>query len=103
MIFLKFNFLKVTGNTPLMYAAMENKLVLVRKMIQLGCEVNAVNKEGYSSLHLGAMYAREPLVALLLSNGANVSITGGVRSFLFFHNLTYIYSLECGKFNLKIG
>ena len=62
-----------------MYAAMENKLILVRKMIKLGCEVNAVNKEGYSALHLGSMYAREPLVSLLLSNQADPSITGGVR------------------------
>ena len=61
-----------------MYAAMENKLILVRKMIKLGCEVNAVNKEGYSALHLGSMYAREPLVSLLLSNQADPSITGGV-------------------------
>ena len=61
-----------------MYAAMENKLVLVRKMIKLGCDVNAVNKEGYSALHLGSMYAREPLVSLLLSHQADPSITGGV-------------------------
>ena len=57
---------------------MENELILVRKMIKLGCEVNAVNKEGYSVLHLGSMYAREPLVSLLLSNQADPSITGGV-------------------------
>ena len=61
-----------------MYAAMENKLVLVRQIIRLGCDVNAVNKEGYSALHLGSMYAREPLVSLLLSKGANPSLTGGV-------------------------
>ena len=69
-----------------MYAAMENKLILVRKMINLGCEVNAVNKEGYSALHLGSMYAREPLVSLLLSNHADPSITGGVgiKSILFY-------------------
>ena len=57
---------------------MENKLILVRKMIKLGCDVNAVNKEGYSALHLGSMYAREPLVSLLLSHHADPSITGGV-------------------------
>ena len=67
---------------------MENKLILVRKMIKLGCEVNAVNKEGYSALHLGSMYAREPLVSLLLSNQADPSITGGVgiESILFIVN-----------------
>lgn len=35
---------KVTGNTPLMYAAMENKLSMVDRMIDLGCDINAKNK-----------------------------------------------------------
>ena len=79
---------QVTGNTPLMYAAMENKLIIVRQMIKMGCDINAVNKEGYSALHLGSMYAREPLVSLLLSKGANPSLTGGVSIFL-----TTLYSI----------
>ena len=61
-----------------MYAAMENKLVIVRQMLKMGCHINAVNKEGYSALHLGSMYAREPLVSLLLFKDANPSLTGGV-------------------------
>ncbi len=36
--------MKVTGNTPLMYAAMENKLSLMDRMVDLGCEVSAKNK-----------------------------------------------------------
>ena len=65
-----------------MYAAMENKETLVRQMLKLGCEINAVNKEGYSPLHLGSMYAREPLVSLLLSNEANPNLTGGVSIYV---------------------
>ena len=61
-----------------MYAAMENKLNLVNDLVKLGCDVNATNKERYTALHLGAMYAREPLVTLLLSKGADVTLTGGV-------------------------
>ncbi len=34
----------VTGNTPLMYAAMENKLSMVDRMLDLGCDINAKNK-----------------------------------------------------------
>ena len=61
-----------------MYAAMENKLNLVSHMIKLGCDINALNKEGYTALHLGSMYGKEPLVTLLLSKGADPTITAGV-------------------------
>ena len=76
-----------------MYAAMENKLILVRKMIKLGCDVNAVNKEGYSALHLGSMYAREPLVSLLLSHHADPSITGGVSFYQYDTEVSSVRSI----------
>jgi ankyrin repeat protein len=34
----------VTGNTPLMYAAMENKTLIIERMIELGCDIHAKNK-----------------------------------------------------------
>ena len=61
-----------------MYAAMENKLPLVKQMIMLGCNINSVNNEGYTALHLGSMYAKEALVAFLLTKEADPAITGGV-------------------------
>ena len=61
-----------------MYAAMENKLPLVKQMIMLGCNINSVNNEGYTALHLGSMYAKEVLVAFLLTKEADPAITGGV-------------------------
>jgi len=35
---------QVTGNTPLMYAAMENKTLIIEKMLDLGCDIHAKNK-----------------------------------------------------------
>ena len=64
-----------------MYAAMENKLPLVKQMIMLGCNINSVNNEGYTALHLGSMYAKEALVAFLLTKEADPAITGGVSVF----------------------
>ena len=72
-----------------MYAAMENKETLVRQMLKLGCEINAVNKEEYSALHLGSMYAREPLVSLLLANEANPNLTGGVSIYVHFRRTLF--------------
>ena len=67
-----------------MYAAMENKLQLVKQMIMLGCNINSVNNEGYTALHLGSMYAKEALVAFLLTKEADPAKTGGV-SVLKYH------------------
>ena len=36
----------VTGNTPVMYAAMENKIGIMVRMIDLGSDVHAKNKVG---------------------------------------------------------
>ena len=34
----------VTGNTPVMYAAMENKISIMTRMLDLGSDVHAKNK-----------------------------------------------------------
>ena len=70
---------QVTGNTPLMYAAMENRTVLIERMIEMGCDIHAKNKEHYTTLHLASMYSREDTVKLLLSKKADPSVSGGVR------------------------
>ena len=36
----------VTGNTPVMYAAMENKIGIMVRMLDLGSDVHAKNKVG---------------------------------------------------------
>ena len=43
----------VTGSTPLMFAAIENNLALMERLVTLGCSVNKKNKEGYIALHFG--------------------------------------------------
>ena len=72
------NYFQVTGNTPLMYAAMENRTILIERMIEMGCDIHAKNKEHYTTLHLASMYSREDTVKLLLSKKADPSNSGGV-------------------------
>ena len=43
----------VTGSTPIMYAAIENKISFMERMVNLGCDVNKKNKESYIALHFG--------------------------------------------------
>ena len=38
---------------PLMFAAIENNLSLMERLVALGCSVNKKNKEGYIALHFG--------------------------------------------------
>jgi hypothetical protein len=63
-----------------MYAAMENKTLLIERMIELGCDINAKNKEHYTTLHLASMYSREDTVKLLLGKKADPSASGGVMT-----------------------
>ena len=62
-----------------MYAAMENKTTLIDRMIELGCDIHAKNKERYTTLHLSSMYSREDTIRLLLSKKADPNLPGGVR------------------------
>ena len=38
---------------PLMFAAIENNMSLMERLVALGCSVNKKNKEGYIALHFG--------------------------------------------------
>ena len=42
-----------SGNTPLMYATIENNIQFMERLVALGCNVNKKNKEGYIALHFG--------------------------------------------------
>ena len=76
----------VTGNTPVMYAAMENKINIMSRMLDLGCDVNAKNKERYTTLHLASMYARDDTIKMLLNRKADPTTQGGVSIYARMRN-----------------
>ena len=43
----------LSGNTPLMFAAIENKISFMERLLSLGCSINKKNKENYIALHFG--------------------------------------------------
>ena len=67
----------VTGSTPLMYATIENRMQLMERFINLGCDINKKNKENYTALHFASMYAREDTINWLLAKRANTNSLGG--------------------------
>jgi len=54
-------------------AAEEGKTAEVRKLLQAGSDVNAVDRRGYTALHLAAVYRNLEMVRLLLESGAGVN------------------------------
>ena len=76
-----------------MFAAIENKMQVMERLVNLGCDINKKNKENYTALHFGkipssltfimenvlaaSMYAREDTVNWLLAKRANANLFGG--------------------------
>ena len=68
---------KTTGNTPLMYAAIENRMGMMDRLVALGCGINQRNRENYTALHFASMYAREDTVSWLVARKADPDLRGG--------------------------
>ena len=52
-----------------MFAAIENNLSLMERLVALGCSVNKKNKEGYIALHFGNTILTLTLSILLCRSG----------------------------------
>ena len=68
----------VTGNTPIIFAVINNKIDLVEKMVKLGGNLSKQNKENYSSFHFGKNYwlylqSNEWYLACMYSSYSNIS------------------------------
>eukprot|EP00095_Tigriopus_kingsejongensis_P008369 maker-scaffold856_size87843-snap-gene-0.19 protein:Tk08369 transcript:maker-scaffold856_size87843-snap-gene-0.19-mRNA-1 annotation:"PREDICTED: uncharacterized protein LOC100122337" len=68
-----------TGNTLLMFAVIDNRINLMERIIDLGCDVNARNHERYTALHMASMYSREDTIKWLLSHKSDVGAIGGLK------------------------
>lgn len=63
--------------TPPMYAARDNRAMIVEKLIDLGFDINAQALDGVTALHLACAFAREETIRVLLSGNADPTIKGG--------------------------
>lgn len=73
--------------TPTMYAARDNRAIIVEKLIDLGFDVNAQALNGVSALHLACAFAREETIRVLLSGNADTTIKGGAHNQMPIHIL----------------
>ncbi|XP_043191074.1 uncharacterized protein LOC122364585 [Amphibalanus amphitrite] len=73
------------GYTPLMYAAKDNRVMVVDKLIELGCNVNHMSEDGFSILHFAVLHAREDMVKTLLNRRADVNALTGPKKMTCVH------------------
>jgi ankyrin repeat protein len=66
------------GNTALHYAVINNKEVVVKNLCFSRCNVNLLNKENKSPLHLATEREFQNVADMLVSSGADVSIRFGI-------------------------
>ncbi|KAK3089890.1 hypothetical protein FSP39_007395 [Pinctada imbricata] len=74
-----------TGNTPLMIAVRENKLVVAERLLDLGTAINDRAKDGRTALHFAAAYAKDDVLKLLINRKADATLTGGPKDQLALH------------------
>ena len=63
-----------SSRTPLRQAAFENKLTCVKWLLDEGADVNSVNREGWSALHLCVWRDHTTVAWWLLQAGANQAL-----------------------------
>jgi len=68
--------------TPLMYACVYDRVVLVERLLELGADVNKKDSAQKTALHLAAIRGNINTITLLLDNGADVNAEakGGYRA-----------------------
>ena len=62
------------GSSPLITAAVFNKVEIARALVEAGADVNYQNREGSAALHTAAFLCRKEIVELLLAKGADKSL-----------------------------
>ena len=73
------------GQTALHHASLSDKtLSKARRLLSKGADVDAQDKQGWTPLHIAAFYGAEPIVDLLLAEGADpLKVTrGGETAYL---------------------
>ncbi|KAM6427602.1 NF-kappa-B inhibitor delta isoform 1-T1 [Liasis olivaceus] len=62
------------GKTPLLVAAVANQPKIVKDLILLGADVNAIDQKGQTVLHLGATYGLPSVIEAVMMTGAPVNV-----------------------------
>lgn len=92
---MKFDAYDIEGYTALIYAARHGCLAVLRKLLNLGVNVNAQSAEGYSALHNAAYYGKVNCLKELLGHKdieREIKMKNGVTPFFL---AAYSGYIEC--------
>jgi ankyrin repeat protein len=69
---------KKNGNNLLHYAVFWNDKDIIKALIKRGVDLNKFNKKGYTPIMLAAMEGKKEAFFILLKNGADINVKGGM-------------------------
>ncbi len=72
-------------NSLMLYAAVSSDLDVIKALLDIGIDVNAINKRGYSALMFAAAYNQPKVVRFLLGQGANKTAMAHVQNLNALH------------------
>ena len=72
-------------NVLMLYAAISSDLDVVKALVDIGIDLNAQNKQGYTALMFAAAYNSPEVVRFLLGQGADTSVTAHVLNLNALH------------------
>lgn len=64
---------EASGWTPLMYAIKDNRIPICDRFLEMGCNVNAMARDGYYPIHLAALYGRDDTIRFLIYKKADAT------------------------------
>ena len=85
----------INGFTELMAFSIDNKIEVVRKLLNDGVDVNSINDKGYTALMYASNFGHYEVVKLLLERGADkLIITASGKDALYFAKSKKFRSIE---------
>lgn len=63
------------GNTPLLYAAMEDSADTIKYLVAEGANIDFTNENGNKALHFAAMQGSADIIQYLVAEGADINFT----------------------------
>ena len=90
-----------TGFTPLMFACEHGNLNLIRKLVELGSNVNYTNSEGLNSMLLAIVNSLPNVVKYLLDNGFDIKSSS--KNISYITDSAYLNEDEIFKLLIDAG